>query len=84
MIITTSEGTQIDTDKDLSPEERHVVQKLFGWKDFSDSLEQFRQKTTLTLKDGWNNSGPVQRTEMLNHIIQHLEQEVILRLSKVQ
>lgn len=81
MIIKLDDKTEIDTDTDLTSEERHVIQKLFGWREFADSIKQFRQKTTETLKDGWNNSGPVRKSEPLRRVIEHLEKEVQLRLN---
>ena len=40
MIITTDSGQVIDT-ADLSPEERHVIQKLLAWMTLVDSVDQF-------------------------------------------
>jgi hypothetical protein len=44
MIIQIDSNTEVDTDRDLSSEERHILQKLFGWKTMVDSVEQFQQK----------------------------------------
>ncbi len=43
MIISTDSGRVIDTG-DLSPEERHVIQKLLAWMTLVDSVDQFIQK----------------------------------------
>ena len=44
MIIKIDNKTEIDTDRDLSPEERHVLQKLLCYKAVVDSLDEFCQK----------------------------------------
>ncbi len=80
MIITIDHGKTIDTAKDLTSEERHILQKLFAWKAVADSLTQFREIKDRAMKMGWNNSGPVQESRTLKIIIQHLEKELILRL----
>ncbi len=43
MIISTDSGQVIDT-ADLSPEERHVIQKLLAWMTLVDSVDQFTRK----------------------------------------
>ena len=80
MIIQIDNGTEVDTDRDLSAEERHVLQKLFGWKTLVDSVAQFRQKTESALLVGWNNSGPIRETKALTLVIQQLEKDLRLRL----
>ncbi|MCK4766923.1 MAG: hypothetical protein KAS28_00950 [Desulfobacula sp.] len=82
MIITIDSGKIIDTAKDLTSEERHILQKLFAWKTIAESLTQFRKIKNRAMKMGWNNSGPVQESRTLKIIIQHLEKELILRLQK--
>jgi len=82
MIITIDSGKIIDTAKDLTSEERHILQKLFAWKTIAESLTQFRKIKNKAMKMGWNNSGPVQESRTLKIIIQHLEKELILRLQK--
>ncbi len=82
MIFTTREGKIIDTDKDLTPPERHVIQKLFLWETLATSIEQFREKTQHALKMGWNNSGPIKETSTLKLIINELEKRVMERLKK--
>ncbi|MBC2706104.1 hypothetical protein [Desulfobacula sp.] len=82
MIITIDSGKIIDTAKDLTSEERHILQKLFAWKTIAESLTQFRKIKNRAMKMGWNNSGPVQESRTLKIIIQHLEKELILRLKK--
>lgn len=76
MIITIDNNTEIDTDTDLGPAERHVLQKLFGWKSMVDSVAGFQEKTALALHDGWNNTGPVARSPKLDLVIRKLEEEV--------
>jgi hypothetical protein len=82
MIITTDHGKIIDTEKDFSPEERHILQKLFAWKAVADSMAQFRKIKARAMEMGWNDSGPVQESKSLKIIIQQLEKELILRLKK--
>lgn len=82
MIITTDHGKTIDTAKDLSSEERHILQKLFAWKAVADSLTQFRKIKERAMEMGWNNSGPVRESRNLKIVIQLLEKELILRLKK--
>ncbi len=84
MIITTNHGKTIDTAKDLTSEERHILQKLFAWKAVADSLTQFREIKERAMQVGWNNSGPVQESRTLKIIIQQLEKELILRLKNKQ
>ncbi|MFO7913001.1 MAG: hypothetical protein R6V15_12640 [Desulfotignum sp.] len=79
MIITTENKKTINT-ADLTPEERHVLQKLFAWNTLVDSLEQFRDKKHQALAAGWNHSGPIRETRALSQVIQHLEKQVKDRL----
>ena len=79
MIIRTDTGQPIDT-ANLSPEERHVIQKLLAWMTLVDSVDQFRQKTLQALETGWNNSGSIRETRALTRVIQHLENNVRKRL----
>jgi len=80
MIIHIKQYKDIDTDKDLSSAERHVLQKLFGWKTMVNSVEQFRQKKKEALHTGWNNSGPIRESEVMAMIASQLELEVLQRL----
>lgn len=80
MIIQIDKNTAIDTDRDLTSEERHVLQKLFGWKTMVDSVEQFRRKKKSALIVGWNNSGPIRESRALALVCQQLEKELRLRL----
>lgn len=68
--------------RNLSSEERHILQKLFAWKDVATSLTQFKTIKDRAMKMGWNDSGPVRERQVLKNIIQHLEKELILRLKK--
>jgi hypothetical protein len=84
MIIQIDSNTEIDTDRDLSSAERHVLQKLFGWKTMVDSVAEFRQKKESALFVGWNNSGPVRETRALALVVQQLEKELRLRLANIK
>jgi hypothetical protein len=80
MMFTTQNGQQFDTNRDLTPEERHILQKLLLWESMASSLAQFREKKAAALSKGWNNSGPVTQSEALKKIIRDLEAKVARRL----
>lgn len=82
MIITTRDGKTIDTEKDLTAVERHILQKLFLWKSMANSLDQFREKRAQALLKGWNNSGPISESQNLRTIILDLEESVVVRLKE--
>ncbi|RLB43114.1 MAG: hypothetical protein DRH12_03915 [Deltaproteobacteria bacterium] len=82
MIIRISESTSYDTERDLTPAERHVLQKLFLWKSMATSLKQFRDEKNKALQKGWNDSGPIQESTALREIIRYLEKQVMENLSK--
>lgn len=79
MIIRTDSGPVVDT-ADLSPEERHVIQKLLAWMTLVDTVEQFNQKKQQALAAGWNDSGPIRESRSLSLVIRHLEKQVRQRL----
>jgi len=80
MIFHIDNQVEIDTDRDLTSAERHVVQKLLGWKDLVSSVEEFRKKKQSALSVGWNNSGPLAESEAMALLTRHLEKELRLRL----
>jgi hypothetical protein len=80
MLIHLDNNTAIDTDRDLSPEERHVLQKLLCYKTFVDSLTEFREKKEQAYSVGWNNSGPIRESQALRHVVHQMEKELDLRL----
>jgi hypothetical protein len=82
VIITTRDGKTIDTEKDLTAVERHILQKLFLWKSMANSLDQFREKRAQALLKGWNNSGPISESQNLRTIIMDLEESVVARLKE--
>ncbi|MBN1105808.1 MAG: hypothetical protein JXL84_20530 [Deltaproteobacteria bacterium] len=82
MIITTRNGKTIDTERDLTAPERHVLQKLFLWKSMAESIEQFREKKESALIRGWNNSGSIAESPNLKSVITDLEEKVLHRLGK--
>lgn len=81
MIIPIDNDVDIDTDV-LSSEERHILQKLLCWKVIDQSLDQFREHTERAFAKGWNNSGPVRRSEVLSKVITQMEKELRTRLSE--
>ncbi len=76
MIFTTHRGESFDTDRDLTAAERHILQKLFIWKDFAATPEEFRRKKQEALARGWGDSGPVQESPALRSITRDLEDAV--------
>jgi hypothetical protein len=82
MIVTTRNGRTFDTESDLTAPERHILQKLFIWEEFASSIDEFRQKKREALLRGWNNSGEIKESEILQAIVADLEEKVILRLEK--
>lgn len=82
MLIDIDGKIKIDTDRDLNSAERHILQKLFGWKTMVDSISQFREKKRSALQKGWNNSGPVRESKALALVIQKLEKELEIRLQQ--
>ena len=81
MMITTKNGESFDTENDLTPPERHILQKLFLWKTMATSLQQFRKKKEEALQKGWNNSGPVSESLAITKITADLEEKVLIRLN---
>lgn len=80
MIINISHGRSVDTAKELRPEERHILQKLFAWADMVESVDRFRELRKKALADGWNNSGPVQESRALSLVANDLEARIRRRL----
>lgn len=82
MIIETRNGRSVDTATDMTPEERHILQKLMAWVSMVESLNQFREIKKKALADGWNNSGPVYESRMLSLVIRDLELKIVQRLKQ--
>ena len=82
MILITGNGLSVDTEKDLTAAERHILQKLFFWEDLDLTVEQFREKAKLALQKGWNHSGPVAERPVLKSLIEDLERKVLRRLEQ--
>jgi hypothetical protein len=80
MIFTTRSGDSFDTEKDLTEAERHILQKLFIWKEMAASVEEFRRKKQEALLKGWNNSGPIRESRAMQKITRELEDAVRERL----
>lgn len=80
MKITTRDGREYDTDRDLSAEERHILQKLMNWRDLATSLEQYAAKREQALAAGWNGSGPVTPGPALAALLGLLEAQLRERL----
>ena len=81
MLITLSNGRSLDTERDLTAAERHILQKLMIWESMAGTLEEFREKRARALQLGWNNSGPVPESDALRMVVEDLEGKVAARLS---
>ena len=81
MIINTVDNKTIDTEADLTSEERHVLQKLFLWESLAENIEQFREEKKKALEKGWNCSGEISESPALKSIINHLEKKLLSRLT---
>jgi hypothetical protein len=79
MIYTTQRGETFDLERDFSSPERHILQKLFIWRDMAASLEEFRLKKQEALRKGWADSGPIQASRNLDSITRDFEAQVALR-----
>ena len=84
MIYTTRSGAVFDTEKDFSSPERHVLQKLFLWKEMAASVEEFRTKKGEALLKGWGDSGPIRASSAMQKIIRDLEDEVARRVLRAR
>jgi len=82
MIITLSNGRSLDTERDLTAAERHILQKLMIWESMAGTLEEFREQRAKALKVGWNNSGPVPESDTLRLVVENLESNVAARLGR--
>jgi len=79
MIFITKRGESFDTETDLSAPERHILQKLFIWKEMAADVEEFRRKKQEALRQGWGDSGPIPESPALQSIARDLEEQVALR-----
>jgi hypothetical protein len=83
MILKTRTGTSVDTENDLTPGERHILQKLLVWEVMASSAEEFRQKKEQAFQKGWNQSGPLREREIMKMITTDMEEKVVRRLSEM-
>ncbi len=83
MLIPIDNHSDIDTDRDLSPAERHILQKLFGWKTMVNSVEEFRKYKGLALLKGWNDSGAIRESRAMALVTLQLEKEIRARLKNM-
>ena len=73
---TTKRGESFDIERDFSDAERHILQKLFIWKELASGPEEFRKKKKEALRSGWNNSGPIAESPAMKRITKDLEEQV--------
>jgi hypothetical protein len=84
MIYTTQRGESFDLEKDFSSPERHILQKLFIWKDMAVSVDEFRLKKQEALRKGWGDSGAIQASRNLESLTRDFEEQVALRIRAAQ
>jgi len=84
MIIHLDDTTEIDTDRDLSSEERHILQKLLCYKHFVGSVAEFREKKETAFQVGWNNSGPIRESAAMARVAVQLEKDLQDRLRSLE
>ncbi|MGB3223776.1 MAG: hypothetical protein WBB23_13315 [Desulforhopalus sp.] len=80
MIISLADNSEIDTERDLSSAEKHILQKLLCYKVFVGSVAEFRQKKETAFRVGWNDSGSVRESTIMAKVVEQLETELRLRL----
>jgi len=80
MIIHLADKSEVDTERDLSSAEKHILQKLLCYKVYAQSVAEFRQKKEKAFRVGWNDSGPVRETPIMAKVAEKLEAELRLRL----
>lgn len=80
MIIRLADNSEIDTERDLSSAEKHILQKLLCYKVYAQSVADFRQKKEKAFRVGWNDSGPVRETPIMARVAEQLEAELCSRL----
>jgi len=80
MIIATTNGRSLDTARDLTPAERHILQKLFLWQEMAANLDQFREEKAKAFQKGWSDSGPIMESPAMRIIISDMENRLIARL----
>jgi len=80
MLYTTQRGESFDLEKDFSSPERHILQKLFIWKDMAVSVDEFRLKKQEALRKGWGDSGPIQASRNLQSLTRDFEDQVAMRI----
>ena len=80
MNIRLADNSEIDTERDLSSAEKHILQKLLCYKVYAQSVAEFRQKKEKAFRVGWNESGPVRETPIMAKVAEQLEAELRLRL----
>jgi hypothetical protein len=80
MLITTRGDVMVDTDRDLSGPEQHILQQLLLWKDHVGSVDEFRSKREQALAAGWEGSGPIRASRVLSTLVGELEEKLAQRL----
>jgi hypothetical protein len=73
-------GPTRESAQELSASERHVLQQLWLWKDIAGSVQEFRHKKEQALADGFDNSGPIQESQVLGSMVRDLEEKLAQRL----
>lgn len=79
MIYTTNRGESFDIERDFTDAERHILQKLFIWKELASNPAEFRKKKEEAMRIGWNNSGPIPESPAMKSITKDLEEQISLQ-----
>ncbi len=69
-----------ESEQELSASERQVLQQLWLWRDIAGSVEEFRHKKEQALAAGFDNSGPIQESQVVGSIARELEEKLAQRL----
>jgi hypothetical protein len=72
VIYLTLAGRAVDTDQELSPPERHVLQKLMAWQQLGLPLADYASRRAKALQQGWDGRGPVTESPALRAVADDL------------
>jgi hypothetical protein len=79
-MIGAKSDVRVDTERELSGPERHILEQLLRWKDQAVSVEEFRTQKERALAEGWDGSGPIRESGVLGSITRELEEKLTQRL----
>lgn len=79
MIYLTLQGRAVDTERDLSDAERHVMMKLMLWENLGLEKDEYQRRREDALLNGWNNQGAVSQSAALKAVGDDLAQRLAVR-----